>query len=107
MQTQKNASDYEEMDTRITQSLAQHNLTYLELLRKLAVDCDEFILFIRDKSFESDMTEWPEKYGHKIVNRSLNQSTNNISLLDAAQYSARPLSSPPWGLASPPARPSP
>ena len=41
--------------------MAQHNLTYLELLRKLAVDCDQFILFVRDKSFESDMNEWPEK----------------------------------------------
>ena len=70
LQTQKNASDYAEMDARITQSLAQHNLTYLELLRKLAVDCDQFILFVRDKSFESDMTEWPDKYGHKIDNKS-------------------------------------
>ena len=41
--------------------MAQHNLTYLELLRKLAVDCDQFILFVRDKSFEAEMNEWPEK----------------------------------------------
>ena len=102
LQTQKNASDYAEMDARITQSLAQHNLTYLELLRKLAVDCDQFILFVRDKSFESDMTQWPEKYRHKI-----DYNSNNILRLDAVQYSARPLSSPPWGPASPPARPSP
>ena len=61
LQTQKNASHYAEMDARISQSMAQHNLTYLELLRKLAVDCDQFILFVRDKSFESDMNEWPEK----------------------------------------------
>ena len=90
------------MDARITQSMAQYNLTYLELLRKLAVDCDQFILFVRDKSFESDMTQWPEKYRHKIDNNS-----NNILRLDAAPYSARPLSSPPWGPASPPARPLP
>ena len=70
LQTQKNVSHYAEMDARITQSMAQYNLTYLELLRKLAVDCDQFILFVRDKSFESDMTEWPDKYGHKIDNKS-------------------------------------
>ena len=50
------------MEARISQSLAQHNLTFLELLRNIAVDCDQFILFVRDKSFESDMEEWPEKY---------------------------------------------
>ena len=61
LQTQKNASHYAEMDARISQSMAQHNLTYLELLRKLAVDCDQFILFVRDKSFEAEMNEWPEK----------------------------------------------
>ena len=64
MQTQKNASDYAEMDARISEAMARHNLTYLGLLRKLAVDCDQFILFVRDKSFESEMDQWPEKYGH-------------------------------------------
>ena len=64
MQTQKNASDYAEMDARISEAMVNHNLTYLGLLRKLAVDCDQFILFVRDKSFESEMDQWPEKYGN-------------------------------------------
>ena len=51
------------MEARIALALATHNLTYLELLRSLAVDCDQFILFVRDKSFESNMTRWPAKYG--------------------------------------------
>ena len=52
------------MDARISEALARHNLTYLELLRQLAVDCDQFILFVRDKSFESEMDQWPKKYGY-------------------------------------------
>ena len=58
---QKNESDFGEMEARIALALATHNLTYLELLRGLAVDCDQFILFVRDKSFESNMTRWPAK----------------------------------------------
>ena len=50
------------MDVKINESMAQHNLTYLDLLRKLAVDCDKFILFVRDKSFVKygDWTKWPK-----------------------------------------------
>ena len=46
--------------------MAKYNLTYLELLRKLAVDCDQFILFVRDKSFGGQYESWPARYIKKI-----------------------------------------
>ena len=47
------------MDDKIALSMEKYNLTYLELLRNLAVDCDQFILFVRDKSFGADYDSWP------------------------------------------------
>ena len=50
------------MDVRINDSMAKHNLTYLDLLRNLAIDCDKFILFVRDKSFSKygNYANWPK-----------------------------------------------
>ena len=45
---QKNAADFALMDARVAGAMAAHNLTYLQLLRALAVDCDQFVLFVRD-----------------------------------------------------------
>ena len=44
---QKNAADFALMDARVAGAMAAHNLTYLQLLRALAVDCDQFVLFVR------------------------------------------------------------
>ena len=51
------------MDAKINQSMATHKLTYLELLRSLAVDCDQFIFFVRDKSYAKfgEYDKWPKK----------------------------------------------
>ena len=38
-------------------SLAAHNLTYLQLLRRLAITCDEFILFVRETRYSPDMAQ--------------------------------------------------
>ena len=66
------------MDARVEGAMAAHNLTYLQLLRALAVDCDQFVLFVRyftvlyctvlcslsrDKSFGPEMASWPAKCG--------------------------------------------
>ena len=37
------------MEALISASMARHGLTYLQLLRSVAVTCDEFILFVREK----------------------------------------------------------
>ena len=37
------------MEAAISASMARHGLTYLQLLRRAAVTCDEFILFVREK----------------------------------------------------------
>ena len=42
-------SDYSAMEALISGSMARHGLTYLQLLRRVAVTCDEFILFVREK----------------------------------------------------------
>ena len=46
---QKSSSDYSAMEALISASMARHGLTYLQLLRRVAVTCDEFILFVREK----------------------------------------------------------
>ena len=60
---QKNATDFSLMEARVAGAMAAHNLTYLQLLRALAVDCDQFVLFVRDKSFGPELAAWPAKCG--------------------------------------------
>ena len=45
------------MEARVQASLAAHNVTYLQLLRRLAITCDEFILFVREKRYSPDMAQ--------------------------------------------------
>ena len=55
--SQKTEADYQAMEARVSASLAAHNLTYLQLLRRLAITCDEFILFVREKRYSPDMAQ--------------------------------------------------
>ena len=64
-------ADFEKVDEKIAQSMAKYNVTYLELLRNLAVDCDQFILFVRDKSFGSQSESWPDRSSHLMCGESL------------------------------------
>ena len=45
------------MEKRIDSALEKHNMTYLEMLRKIAITCDEFILFVREKRYSPDMAQ--------------------------------------------------
>ena len=51
------------MEERIAKSMEKFGMTYMELLRKVAVTCDEFVLFVREKTYSPDMNEWPRKCG--------------------------------------------
>lgn len=62
-------ADFEKVDEKIAQSMAKYNVTYLELLRNLAVDCDQFILFVRDKSFGSQSESWPARSSHLMCGK--------------------------------------
>ena len=59
----KNQTDFDIMDERIETAMSTHNVSYLELLRDLAVDCDQFVLFLREKSFGPNWEEWPSFCG--------------------------------------------
>ena len=54
------------MEQRISAAKAKHNITYLELLREVAVRCDEFVIFIREKSYGPDPLGWPRPCGHLL-----------------------------------------
>ena len=51
------------MEKRIDSALEKHNMTYLEMLRKIAITCDEFILFAREKKYDPKFETWPKKCG--------------------------------------------
>ena len=59
----KTQEDYDAMENRVESAMVKHNLTYLELLRKVAISCDEFVLFVREKKYPADIREWPQKCG--------------------------------------------
>ena len=42
-----------------------YNVSYLQLLRNVSISCDEFILFMREKSenFTEDSESWPKTCG--------------------------------------------
>ena len=67
---QKNNTDFQEMERRIKESMIRNKLTYLQLLRNVAIDCDEFILFLRQKSddFGEDRSLWPKTCGDIFSN---------------------------------------
>ena len=68
---QKTESDYEVMENRIDEALTKHSLTYLELLRNVAVTCDEFILFVREKKYSPDFRKWPKKCGEVFLEQPI------------------------------------
>ena len=60
---QKTQADYDLMEQRIDTALVKHNMTYLEMLRKVAITCDEFILFVRERKYDPKTDTWPKKCG--------------------------------------------
>ena len=50
----KTGDDYVAMEERINEAIKIHNVSYLEFLRDIAVNCDQFIFFVREKSFGPD-----------------------------------------------------
>ena len=53
----------EEMEKKLLNSMETFGLTQLELFRKVAVKCENFIVFFRESSFGSDTTKWPKICG--------------------------------------------
>ena len=53
----------EKMEKRLLDSMMKFGLSRLELLRKIAVKCKNFIVFIRESSFGSDPSKWPTYCG--------------------------------------------
>ena len=54
------------MEERIKAAMEWKNVTYLELLRDVAISCNDFVLFLREKSdssYGSDLREWPAPCG--------------------------------------------
>ena len=53
------------MEGRIKSVMDSKNITYLQLLRNVSIDCEDFILFIRQKSdnFTEDSQSWPKSCG--------------------------------------------
>ena len=51
------------MEETINSAMKKHDLTNLELIRKVAISCDDFILFVREKVYPDDMNQWPRKCG--------------------------------------------
>ena len=58
-----NESLVEEMENKLLNSMEKFGLTRLELFRKVAVKCENFIVFFRESSFGSDTTQWPKICG--------------------------------------------
>ena len=56
------------MDEKINESMKIHNVTYLELLRDVAISCSDFIYFVREKSFGPDWDTWPTICGNIFSN---------------------------------------
>ena len=64
----KNGDDYTAMEERINEAIKIHNVSYLEFLRDVAVSCDQFIFFVREKSFGPDWDTWPQICGKIFSN---------------------------------------
>ena len=63
---QKTEADFEAMEQRISEAKLKHNISYLELLREVAVRCEEFVIFVREKRFGPDPTTWPQPCPHLL-----------------------------------------
>ena len=64
----KNGDDYTAMEERINEAIKIHNVSYLEFLRDVAVSCNDFIFFVREKSFGPDWDTWPQICGKIFSN---------------------------------------
>ena len=53
------------MEDKIKAAMDWKNVTYLQLLRDVAISCDNFVLFLRQKSdsYGSNVTQWPKPCG--------------------------------------------
>ena len=62
---QKNETDFSMMEERITAAMKWKNVTYLQLLRDVAISCEDFVLFLRQKSdlYGADISRWPVPCG--------------------------------------------
>ena len=58
-----NYSLVEEMEKKLIHSMEKFHLTRLELFRKVAVKCENFIVFFRESSFGPDTSKWPKICG--------------------------------------------
>ena len=56
------------MEARLVDAMKKFNLTRLEMFRKVAVKCEEFIHFVREKSFGPDHYSWPLPCGDIFYN---------------------------------------
>ena len=54
------------MEHRLSEAKLKHNISYLELLREVAVRCEEFVIFVREKRFGPDPTTWPQPCLHLL-----------------------------------------
>ena len=59
----QNSSLLDEMEEKLLKSLKKFDLSRLELLRNVAVKCEQFIIFMREQSFGSDQRNWPTVCG--------------------------------------------
>ena len=59
------------MENRIDEAMSKHNISYLQLLRNVAVTCDEFILFVREKKYNPDFSTWPKKCGEVFLEQPI------------------------------------
>ena len=53
------------MEERIKAAMKWRKVTYLQLLRDVAISCEEFVLFVRQKSddYGNNIRQWPERCG--------------------------------------------
>ena len=54
------------MEERLSAAQKKHNMTYLSLLREVAVRCEELVIFVREKSYGGDPATWPRPCGQLL-----------------------------------------
>ena len=59
----KNESEMAILEKRIQSSMTKFEMSRIELLRNISVDCREFLVFMRIKSFGENIATWPELCG--------------------------------------------
>ena len=56
------------MEERLLNAMEKFNLTRLEMFKRIAVKCEEFIHFVREKSFGPEFYSWPLPCGDIFYN---------------------------------------